>query len=59
MADALKARCVIAEVRWRFLNVTEAQGESDIKPDRLLDNLERVAVAAIADGRLEEYPLMV
>jgi hypothetical protein len=33
----------------QILNVTEAQGEPDIKPDCLLDNLGREAVAAIAD----------
>src|SRR5450631_72180 len=31
----------------QILNVTEAQSEPDIKPDRLLDNLGREAVAAI------------
>src|ERR1035437_3957426 len=35
--------------RQQILNVTEAQGEPDIKPDRLLDNLGREAVAAIVD----------
>jgi hypothetical protein len=35
--------------RQQILNVTEAQGEPDIKPDRLLENLGREAVAAIAD----------
>ena len=35
--------------RLQVLNVTEAQGEPDIKPDRLLDNDGREAVAAIAD----------
>src|SRR5208282_2132547 len=30
-------------------DVTEAQGEPDIKPDRLLDDFGREAVAAIAD----------
>jgi hypothetical protein len=35
--------------RQQTLNVTEAQGEPDIKPDRLLDNLGREPVAAIAD----------
>jgi hypothetical protein len=35
---------------WRqILDVAEAQGEPDIKPDRLLDDLGRKAVAAIAD----------
>jgi hypothetical protein len=34
----------------QILNVTEAQGEPDIKPDRLLDNLGREAVAAITDA---------
>ena len=33
----------------QILDVAEAQGEPDIKPDRLLDNLGREAVAAIAD----------
>jgi hypothetical protein len=33
----------------QILNVAEAKGEPDIKPDRLLDNLGREAVAAIAD----------
>src|ERR1019366_9303993 len=33
----------------KILDVAEAQGEPDIKPDRLLDNLGRKAVAAIAD----------
>src|ERR1700730_10810620 len=33
----------------QILNIPEAQGEPDIKPDRLLDNLGREAVAAIAD----------
>ena len=33
--------------RQQILNVTEAQSEPDIKPDRLLDNLGREAVAAI------------
>jgi len=32
----------------QILDVAEAQGEPDIKPDRLLDNLGREAVAAIA-----------
>jgi hypothetical protein len=31
------------------LDVTEAQGEPDIKPDRLLDNLGREAVAVMTD----------
>src|SRR5882724_1224065 len=35
--------------RQQILNVTAAQGEPDIKPDRLLDNLGREAVAAIVD----------
>jgi hypothetical protein len=34
--------------RQQILNVTETQGEPDIKPYRLLDNLGREAVAAIA-----------
>jgi hypothetical protein len=33
----------------QILDVTEAQGEPDIKPDRLLDDFGREAVAAIAD----------
>jgi hypothetical protein len=33
----------------QILDVAEAQGEPDIKPDRLLDHLGRKAVAAIAD----------
>src|SRR5580704_13273775 len=33
----------------QILNIPEAQGEPDIKPDRLLDNLGREAVAAITD----------
>jgi hypothetical protein len=33
----------------QILNVTETQGEPDIKPDRQLDNLGREAVATIAD----------
>jgi hypothetical protein len=32
-----------------ILDVTEAQYEPDLKPDRLLNNLGREAVAAIAD----------
>src|ERR1039458_2059268 len=32
----------------QILDVTEAQGEPDIKPDRLLDDFGREAVAAIA-----------
>src|ERR1019366_7693827 len=32
----------------QILNITEAQGEPDIKPDRLLDDFGREAVAAIA-----------
>ena len=35
--------------RQQILDVAEAQGEPDIKPDRLLDDLGREAVAAIAD----------
>src|ERR1019366_1504206 len=33
----------------QILDVAEAQGEPDIKPDRLLDDFGREAVAAIAD----------
>ncbi len=33
----------------QILDVAEAQGEPDTKPDRLLDDLGREAVAAIAD----------
>src|ERR1019366_7508606 len=32
----------------QILNITEAQGEPDIKPDHLLDDFGREAVAAIA-----------
>src|SRR5580693_6089438 len=35
--------------RYQILNIPQAQGEPDIKPDRLLDNRGREAVAAIAD----------
>jgi hypothetical protein len=35
--------------RQQILDVAEAQGEPDIKPDRLLDNLGRETVAAKAD----------
>src|SRR5271157_2816399 len=35
----------------QILDVAEAQGEPDIKPDRLLDDFGREAVAAIADLR--------
>src|SRR5208283_4454603 len=35
--------------RWQILDVAEAQGEPNIKPDRLLDDFGREAVAAIAD----------
>ena len=33
----------------QILDVAEAQGEPDVKPDRLLDDFGREAVAAIAD----------
>ena len=33
----------------QILDVAETQGEPDIKPDRLLDDFGREAVAAIAD----------
>src|SRR5450631_4271742 len=33
----------------QILDISEAQGEPDVKPDRLLDNLGREPVAAIAD----------
>ena len=33
----------------QILDISEAQGEPEIKPDRLLDNLGREPVAAIAD----------
>jgi hypothetical protein len=35
--------------RQQILDITEAQGEPDIKPNRLLNNLGREAVAAITD----------
>ena len=38
-----------AAFRQQILDVAEAQREPDIKPDRLLDDFGREAVAAIAD----------
>jgi hypothetical protein len=44
----------------QILDVAEAQGEPDIKPDRLLDDFRREAVAAIADlGRHRRLRLKV
>jgi hypothetical protein len=38
-----------AAFRQQIFDVTQAQGEADIKPDRLLDDFGREAVAAKAD----------
>jgi hypothetical protein len=38
-----------ATLSQQILDVAEAQGEPDIKPDRVLDDFGREAVAAIAD----------
>src|SRR5208337_3106954 len=53
----IRAQVIRDELVWdkaiflhsQILDVAEAQGEPDIKPDRLLDNLGREAVAAIDD----------
>ncbi len=39
----------------QILDLTEAQGEPDIKPDRLLNDFGREAVAAIADLIIDSY----
>jgi hypothetical protein len=39
----------------QILDLTEAQGEPGIKPDRLLNDFGREAVAAIADLIIDSY----
>src|SRR5689334_2120520 len=38
-------------VRQQFLDIAVAQGEAEIKPDRVLDDLGREAMAAVAERR--------
>jgi hypothetical protein len=61
MAEALKARCVLADVRDSFVghhdtafrqqifDVAKAQGKPHVKPDRLLDDFQREPVPLVAD----------